>query len=208
MQKNKASANMAHPKICTIAGCNKPHKGLGLCSAHYHRARRHGSPEIRLRAANGECLRWIEDHVDHLGDDCLIWPYARGGAGDAVVYHNGIQRSASRVMCEVAHGLPASKNLECAHSCGNGHLGCMNPRHLRWDTRAGNFSDKLIHGTHNGGERNPNSILNEKQVEYILNGSKSAKELSVELGVSKANIYAIREGKRWKRHPSQSARSF
>lgn len=60
------------------------------------------------------------------------------------------------------HGIVASAFLgtrpgyrhEVAHNDGNR----ANNRadNLRWDTRAGNFADKVPHGTHNRGDRHPN----------------------------------------------------
>jgi hypothetical protein len=35
--------------VCTIEGCDRPHRSLGLCEAHYRRMRHHGTAE-RLRA--------------------------------------------------------------------------------------------------------------------------------------------------------------
>ena len=33
-----------HATLCTIAGCNKPHEARGMCSMHYQRFRKSGSP--------------------------------------------------------------------------------------------------------------------------------------------------------------------
>lgn len=184
---------------CEVENCGGSVKAKGLCLKHYHRFRRHGNPFTRLRAANGECLKWIEDHVNYDGDKCLIWPYASGGRGDAVVLHEGRMRSGSRVMCEFVHGIPdPALELECAHSCGNGHLGCMNPKHLRWDTRSGNFADKLIHNTDNRGEKNINAILREEDVVEILRSNDSLAVLSAKYGVTKSTVSAIRTRRLWK----------
>lgn len=187
------------PESCIVDGCLASVRSLGYCEKHYHRFRRHGDASIRDRAANGECMEWIYSHVQFDADECLTWPYAVGRRGDAVVLHNGKQRSASRVMCEIAHGIPdESLNLECAHNCGNGHLGCMNPKHLRWDTRSGNHADKVLHGTHNRGERNVRSKLKEDQVLYILRSEDSCKSLAIKYGISASTVSAIRKRKLWK----------
>lgn len=186
-------------KTCSVDGCSSVVKAFGYCVKHYTRFRRHGDISKRLRAANGEPMEWILGNVGFSSDDCLPWPYASGGRGDAVVFHGGRMRSASRVMCEVVHGVPdESLGLECAHSCGNGHLGCMNPRHLRWDTRAGNHADKVLHGTDNRGLKNPNVKLKESEVLEIINSKEKLIPMAEKYEVSISLISAIRNGKRWR----------
>lgn len=186
-------------KTCYVDGCFSKVKALGCCVKHYTRLRRYGDVNVRLRPANGEAMQWVMDNLDFSSDECLPWPYASGSRGDAVVLHGGRLRSASRVMCEIVHGIPdPSLSLECAHNCGNGHLGCMNPRHLRWDTRSGNHADKVIHGTHNRGERNVNAKVTEDQVLEIRSSKQALSVLSKMYGISVAAVSSIRTGKNWK----------
>lgn len=184
------------PRRCTMPECGKPHFAKGYCSAHYTRRRRHGDP-VGGSTSRGEPLAWIDRHIDYAGDDCLPWPFATGRRGEAVVSHEGKQKSASAVMCLFAHGEPPTPKHECAHNCGNGHLGCMNPHHLRWATRAENMADKHIHGTMNAGERHPFHRLTEDQVRYILSCDLRTTDLAKIFGVSKATVSAIRLRKRW-----------
>lgn len=197
LKTRRIAPNKNPPKTCTYDGCEKPHQSKGFCSAHYTRLSRHGDPSKTSGTPAGEPMDWISRHSEYKEEGCLAWPYARGGRGDAVVSHNGKMRSASRVMCELVHGMPENERLECAHNCGNGHLGCMNPRHLRWDTRSGNHADKLKHGTHNRGERSPMAKLSEIQVRHIRKSDLSNKRLSEMLGVSRAAVYAARCGINW-----------
>jgi len=37
-------------------------------------------------------------------------------------------------MCRLANGDPALPWLEASHTCEQGHLGCVNPKHLEWET--------------------------------------------------------------------------
>lgn len=150
--------------------------------------------ERRRRAKAGEPRAWICDHVEYDKDECLIWPFGRllNGYGQA---ENGV---ASRIMCEEAHGPAPSSDHHAAHSCGNGQLGCMNPRHLSWKTRAENEADKRIHGTSPQGERHPRSRLTVEQVRYIRDRTDlSTGKLSRELGVTKTHVVSIRHRKRW-----------
>jgi len=48
------------------------------------------------------------------------------------------------------------------------HLGCINPKHLRWATRQQNALDALEHGTSSmfaAGEAHPNAKLSQADVE-------------------------------------------
>lgn len=102
-------------------------------------------------ANRGEGLgyKWLLEHRSYPHDDwCLIWPFARHNNGRGLGGHNGKSYRAHRMMCQLAHGEPPTPEHQAAHSCGNGHLGCANPRHLSWKTASENLMDCSIHGTH------------------------------------------------------------
>lgn len=191
---------MAKPKrICSVLGCGKWCQGHGYCAAHYYRWRRHGDP-LGGGTSPGEPLRWIESHADYDGDDCIQWPFARAGRGEGVVEFEGRQVSAANVMCRLVHGEAPTPVHESAHSCGNGHLGCMNPNHLRWATRRENMMDKIGHGTMLRGETHGMVKLTEDAVRTIrrLRGEASLTELSSRFGVTRSAISAIWRRKTWK----------
>ena len=76
----------------------------------------------------------------------------------------------------------------------------MNPRHLRYASRAENEADKVRHGTSNRGERHGLSKLTASQVREIkqLSDARTNDELAELFGVKPPTIDAIRRGKRWK----------
>lgn len=195
-EKKALGISRASPKGCSIQGCEKPHFALGLCLAHYTRKRRHGDP-LGGGTSRGEPARWLLEHTSHQGESCLLWPYARGSGGDALVTSGGKQVSAAAEMCRLVYGAPPTPKHECAHNCGNGHLGCMNPSHLRWATRTENHLDKNLHGTMQRGERHYGSILTEDQVRLIRSSSKSGRSLAEEFGVDPGTIYAVRKKRTW-----------
>lgn len=185
---------------CEVEGCG--HEGRlkrGLCVAHHHRALRHGDPTIRKSAANGELFAWIKAHVDHVGDECLPWPFARKSNGYGKVVVDGAQIVASRMMCILAHGEPPTPRHEASHSCGKGHEGCMNPGHLRWDTPEGNQADKVLHGTDNRGEKQWKSKLTEADVLEIrsLLGIVPQSEIAKRFGIDPSSVSNIKSGKNW-----------
>lgn len=196
-------------KPCAVDGCNgNAHSdasgATGLCGAHYQRKRNHGSV-YGGRVSPGDLILWIEAHVTHDQDECLLWPYCTQASGYGRIAYQGKQRGAHEVMCELAHGQKPSAAFEVAHGCGNPT--CVNPRHLRWDTRSGNHADKKEHGTLRYGEKQPNSRLTEDQVIWMRRnfGRLTKAEMARQLGVSYMTAsFAIR-GRNWshlnEKHP-------
>jgi hypothetical protein len=43
-----------------------------------------------------------------------------------------------QTMCGLVNGEPTDDKPQAAHSCGNGHLGCVHPKHLSWSDNSGN----------------------------------------------------------------------
>lgn len=133
-------------------------------------------------------------------DECWIWPMRRGDDGYGLVTLRKKRHRAHRVICQMAHGDPPSEQLDAAHSCGNGHLGCVNPHHLRWATRKENVADALAHGTHHHGSTHAFAKLNDDQVREIrkmLADGILQKEISKKFGVSIAQVCHINTGRRW-----------
>jgi len=184
-------------KRCAVDECDRKHYCKGFCLRHYQNWFKYGDP---LYTVKNTPMAWIERHKGHTGEECLAWPHARltNGYGTIQV-ESGKKRIASRVMCEAAHGMPKEESMQAAHNCGNGHLGCVNPSHLRWDTVAGNGRDKIKHGTFLFGGKAPWSKLTEKQARYIkYEGAKvNAPILAEEFNVSVWAVYSIRQGKTW-----------
>lgn len=177
---------------CSVQGCNRPAETRNYCNRHYHRWLRHCDPlgGDKFRCPRGEPIRWLKDRSAHEGDECLIWPYARlddDGYGP------------SREMCRLAHGEPPTPQHHAAHSCGKGHEGCVNPKHLRWATPLENAADMYVHGTILRGSSHPRSKLSEEDVRAIrsLIGKRSHVEIASMFGVSPMTIAAIKHRRVW-----------
>lgn len=155
-------------KKCKIENCDDFARVMGMCSSHYHRFKRYGDPlggPRGKRAKDGVPMKWLMDHLAYESEECLKWPFAdRGNGYGAVVIENGKTFNAHVVICTILNGKRPSRRHVVAHSCGKGHLGCVNPRHLRWATHSENMLDKAMHGTAARGERNPFSKLTAENV--------------------------------------------
>ena len=186
------------PDRCEVEGCSNPPNGRrGMCVAHYLRLRRHGDVSIRLRVANGDSLRWLQDHVDFDGEGCLTWPYGRGTDGRGMMGKVFGTPQAHRVMCFLVNGPPPSDIHEAAHSCGKGHEACVHPKHLRWATPSENCQEKKDHGTEVLGEDRWNHVLTEDAVKHIRSADMPISWFAALYGVDPETVRDAKKGKTW-----------
>lgn len=179
--------------VCSVDGCGKGAASLGLCEMHYQRQKKHGDVNRGHQRQS-----WLEAHRDYLGDDCLTWPFSVSGHGRGTATLDGKKMSAPRAMCILAHGEPPTEQHHAAHSCGNGHLGCMSPRHLSWKLPAENEADKIKHGTLRRGRAINTNKLTERQVSEIRAAADaSGVALAERYGVTPSAISAIRHRQTW-----------
>lgn len=182
-------------KPCSIEGCNRPAWARGWCTRHYHRWHMHGDPlgGNPSTTASDQLLAFFEAALVHHSNDCLLWPYGQNGVGYAIMKG----RAVHRLVCDRVHGPPPFHKSEVAHSCGVRK--CINHRHLRWDTRAGNLADRLLHGTDSRGQKSWNAKLTEADVLQIrqLRSYLSSDEIAAMFGVARATINGIFSGRVW-----------
>lgn len=141
------------------------------------------------KRGEGQVHQWLKDHIDYMNDDCLIFPFSRHPTGYGSFGHLGEMHYAHRFMCELAHGPAPEDKPHAAHSCGKGHEGCVNPRHLDWASISQNLLDRRRHGTVDHGSRGAPK-LNEEQIATIrrLKGIKTQQELADMYGVKRPAI--------------------
>lgn len=186
-------------QVCMAEGCDGAVSAKGLCVVHYSRLRKHGSHEddaLSPRYRRRE--KWLNANAAYSGEDCLIWPFSVGDHGRGQTVLNGKSMSAPRAMCTLAHGEPPTEEHHAAHSCGNGHLGCISPKHLRWATPAENEADKLAHGTLRRGTKINTNKLTEDDVRKIRASVESGVSLARRYSVTPSAISSIRTGKSWR----------
>lgn len=186
---------------CTVNGCFDAQltKKSGLCSRHYQRMRRYGSPEAG-RIRNDDLARYWS-YVDKRGpDDC--WPWTgttRHGYGRLKV--NGHMVGATRYFVAVVLGEPLAADEDVCHHCDNPP--CQNRRHMFISDAEGNMRDCVAKGRWGGtrGEDNRNSVLTETKVREIRRrhaaGDGSWRSLAREYRVNKSTIERVLTRKTW-----------
>lgn len=134
-------------------------------------------------------LEIIHENVNHTGDDCLIWPMGRDDKGYGFLNFEGKSPKAHRLMLILAKGEPPTPKHQASHTCGNGHLGCFNPRHLVWKTNSENQRDRRKHGRHKGAIGRY-SRLTPQQIKFIQDnrGVIPIRKLAVMHGVKRGCI--------------------
>lgn len=186
---------------CRIEGCANPIKYQTgrLCNAHYLRWRRHGDP-LGGNTMVGAPMAWLKKHSGYKQDDCLEWPFSRAANGYGTIRYDGESAPAHRVMTILVYGNPPYTKAMATHSCGNGHKGCVNPKHLRWSTAKQNQKDRVRHGTSNRPIHCGQSKLSVEdacRIKRKLNNGDRCVDLSKEYGVNYVTIHDIKSGRSW-----------
>lgn len=195
----KWSRTRADRPACRIPGCNAVATVRALCPKHRYREKAHGTP-TGGRTPPGEAMNFIECVVlSFEGDECLFWPYRTNHLGYGWIWVDGAHMGTHRYVCQRTHGSAPTPNHHAAHTCGNGHLGCVNPRHLSWKTARENAADKVAHGTVNRGARNPSAKLTDEKVRAMrrLKGKAQQKEIAAAFGVSEMTVSLVMRNKVW-----------
>lgn len=182
---------------CAVDGCERPVSSKRMCTMHYERQRKHGDPNVG--AMRRGKMDWIESNANYAGDDCISWGFSNCPHGRGLITENGLSMSAPRRMCIEAHGKPPTPHHQAAHSCGNGHMGCLNPNHLSWKTARENEADKRVHGTIRRGVDINTSSLTEEDVREIRSCGRatSGVALAQRYGVTATCISQVRTRKTW-----------
>ena len=197
---------MATSRICSIPDCGKPERARRLCGTHYMRQRAHGDPRSDIPIVpKGHSIAAINDALNGAGpDDCWIWPLSRNRYGYGSLKMQSKTKLAHRVICERVHGAPPTSKHEAAHSCGQGHLGCVNPHHLSWKTHAENEADKILHGT----SRNGNARLYEAEAiemrALFATGKWSRQDLAKRFGLHYSSTCRVLSGEAWAKVTAES----
>lgn len=186
------------PKICIIDDCNNKVRCRGLCNSHYRKWYMYGDINAPKKRRKSEQFEWLMDAIKQETDECINYPYS-GSGGYGRLYIDGKLMFAHRYVCILENGEPPTDKHQAAHSCGNGHLGCVNKRHLSWKTCAENNADKREHGTQLEGSTHPQAKLTEHDVLWVKSqrGHFTRAGMADLLRVSRATIDGILDGRYW-----------
>src|SRR5580693_7299182 len=135
-------------------------------------------------------VRWVRDvALAWDSDECLPFPFPRNPTGYARMWHDGANIYAHQFVCTLTHGPRPSPRHDAAHSCGNGHEGCVNRRHLSWKTKSENQKE--------GWQQGRRGKLTAEQAAAIRLDTRAPHVIAAEYGVNERNVRKIQSGKGW-----------
>ncbi len=185
-------------RTCSIQGCDRRHRCLGLCQRHYERLRKYGDPQYV--APTLEERFWAKAGRGDAAE-CWVWtgPTLPGGYGLSRG-PSRVKTTAHRAAWEWAHGeIPAG--LHVCHHCDN--RPCCNPAHLFLGTRQENMDDMVRKGRSLHGERANNVRLTEEDVRAIRRAwakrEASQGVIGARYGVTQGCVHAIVSRRTWRR---------
>lgn len=128
------------------------------------------------------------------GDACWPWQGDTDRAGYGVFYYGGRVRRAHELALSFTTGEARGEGMDTCHSCDT--PGCVNPVHLRFDTRAANVADMDARG-----RRVSASKITAEDVRTIrerrANGARQI-DLAEDYGLTASQISMIVRGRRWR----------
>ena len=142
-------------------------------------------------------LRNFWEKVDR-SSDCWLWTGCKTPKRYGVVSLNNAKYYAHRVLFHISGG-KYEEGKEVCHSCNN--PSCVNPEHLRMDTRKGNSADRAAAGTLLRGSENYASVLDEEKVRCsrkMYQDGHTQKDIAKKYGVNHSTIGYVVRNKTWK----------
>lgn len=188
--------------VCSVDGCDSAVNSNGHCRKHHIRFVRYGDP-VGGGIPHGAARDLIKSLASSVRDDeCVIWPYFRDKTGYARANWNGRPVNAHHAVCELAHGPRPTRSHMACHSCGKGHMGCVNPNHLYWGTAQDNTNDAIAHGTSYSlrvpvGENHHCTKFSDMEILSSIeriNAGESVEEIASEIGISPSYLCKLRDG--------------
>lgn len=184
-------------RLCEVEGCGRKHNAKGLCNMHGDRLRRGlDLHHERATPARDYMNEWLE--VD--SDECFEWPFFRNPDGYAILRWEGKNKAVHRFACEKANGPSPFEGAVVRHTCGNGMLGCFNPKHVIWGTVAENNTDRVIQEKQTHGEESHFAKITAELAVQIYNDPRTPTEIGKALDINRHTVYKIKNGKTWARY--------
>ena len=138
--------------------------------------------------------------VNRLGaDDCWEWQGSLvGGYGHFTIGYRYVKAVHFSLLLD---GRPRPEGLMCCHSCDN--RACVNPRHLRWDTREANEQDKKDRNRHAKGSSSgvSSKAITEADIPLIRQAyadGEPTQQIADRFGITRDAVWGICLGRTWR----------
>lgn len=198
--------------VCCIKGCDRKVIALGLCTLHYRRNRKYGSPvATQWHSGTARHVSIEERFMQRVKktDGCWIWIAGKDSDGyssfratiNGVLHKRGHRASYAMFKGEIGDG------MQVLHSCDN--PGCVNPDHLFLGTIDDNMKDKIAKGRARvpKGEESVHAVLSEKQAQAILLDARPYTAIAADYGVTASTVGNIKNRESWRHLVGEPARA-
>ncbi len=148
--------------------------------------------EVTRHRGKAHCHKsqWLFANKDFDAHECLFFPSMLVHRPEQVKY-NFRNMAAARAMLIMTQGLPTDNAKTFAtHVCGNGHLSCVNPKHLKWGSASDNMQDAAVHNA-------PSEFIagiDPDLVEQIRTSPEMVKVIALRTGIPAGVVSAIKLG--------------
>lgn len=198
--------------VCCIKGCDSKVIALGLCTLHYRRNRKYGSPVATQwhsgTARNVSVEERFMQRVKKTGG-CWLWIAGKDSDGypsfraqiNGVPHKRGHRAEYAMFKGDIGEG------LQVCHSCDN--PGCVNPDHLFLGTIDDNMKDKAAKGRSRvpKGAESVHAVLTEEQAQAILLDARPYTAIAADYGVSASTIGSIKNRESWRHLVGEPAKA-
>jgi hypothetical protein len=185
-------------KLCSEAGCGRPHVARGLCHRHYRAFLKAGGPrKLVLQRHYGKTPEERFRLYTKRGPGCWEWTGYKNAKGYGVLNLGGTRILAHRMAYQMIAEIP--DGMSVLHRCDN--PGCVKFQHLFLGTRAENNADMDAKGRRRTGDtrggKNPSVRLTENDVRTIRESAEPVRVLAARYGVARGHIYGIKRRLYW-----------
>ena len=195
---------MQATRTCSLPGCDRRHKGLGLCELHWGRLRRTGTTDSPVKSLAERFWPKVNKNgptvVAALGP-CWVWTAATKDGGYGVIHPPASGRGGPTLKAHRAVLMLAGVDIDgkvVRHRCDNPP--CVRPDHLEVGTQTENVGDMIARGRVARGERRRTAKLTAPQVKEIRRWAELGEDLAdiaSSYGVSRSNVYRIVKREGW-----------
>lgn len=189
-ERGNAAKHCNDHRYCLLEGCGRPMHMRGYCRMHGGRIGRTGSPGdvAPSKLPSGGVRRELEDAIATDTDFCIF------AKSRAKFKTDGRQMDLSRGVWFIANGDPRDRSV--LHTCGNGHLRCINLKHLYLGDDRQNARDRDYRDGRNGSSKF--SLNDIREIRRRCEAGETDNSIAMDYGVWATTIYRIRTRQVWK----------
>lgn len=136
---------------------------------------------------DGSCQAFAESIPET--DECVIWPFYKRKNGHG---RWGDELASARVL-KMHEPKPSPMHIAC-HSVDCISPACVNPKHLRWDTKRGNQLDTIVE--HGGKGRIKLTSKDDERIAELVQQGHTHKDIAHWYGISDGHVTKV--VKRWR----------